>query len=100
MASANWNSQSKTSNKASSNQTRKSNNNCGWYVPGFSDTNQYSSNSSKSTRSSTNRDNNNNYSKSSKDIYVTEREIEDKFTCGICHSVLEEPISPNVCKHV
>lgn len=33
-------------------------------------------------------------------LILSQNVIEDKYTCGICQSILENPHRPNVCSHV
>lgn len=42
----------------------------------------------------------NNNSLDSSSILKSDQEIKEKYTCGICHNILENPFRPNVCKHV
>jgi hypothetical protein len=32
-------------------------------------------------------------------LYVSAKEIDEKYTCGVCHTILDSPYSPNVCNH-
>jgi len=78
------------------------------YNPRYNDNN----NSNHNNHKNNNKNNNNNHKNNIKNntnnaskmtaaysLYATAKEIDEKYTCGVCHTILDSPYSPNVCNH-
>ena len=59
----------------------------------------YRHNNNNNSNKSYKKNQGNTTNNSIKSVYVTAKEIDEKYTCGVCHTILDSPHSPNACRH-
>jgi hypothetical protein len=66
---------------------------------GFNYSGNRYNNNNNNNNNNTYRDRNNN-NQNDNTVLVTKEELEERFTCAVCHSILTGPYSPDICQHV
>ena len=58
-------------------------------------------NNTNNTRNNANKSNSNIRNiNASKPVYATAVEVDEMYTCGVCHTILDSPHTPDVCQHM